>query len=119
MLIARDGGCTKPGCTVGAYGCQVHHAVTDWARGGNTNVDERGPACGPDNRPVGEGGYTTTSPPAATWNGSPRPDSTTANPGSTITTAPELLLRPDDEPPVSGRDTREPGGPEPPDAAAA
>ncbi|MBJ7387211.1 MAG: DUF222 domain-containing protein, partial [Mycolicibacterium sp.] len=25
MLIARDGGCTKPGCTVGAYGCQVHH----------------------------------------------------------------------------------------------
>ncbi len=26
MLIARDGGCTKPCCTVGAYGCQVHHA---------------------------------------------------------------------------------------------
>ncbi|PRC48629.1 hypothetical protein C6A85_78875, partial [Mycobacterium sp. ITM-2017-0098] len=28
MLIAREGGCTKPGCTVGAYGCQVHHVVT-------------------------------------------------------------------------------------------
>ena len=28
MLIARDGGCTKPCCTVGAYGCQVHHAAT-------------------------------------------------------------------------------------------
>ena len=26
MLIARDGGCTKPCCTVGAYGCQAHHA---------------------------------------------------------------------------------------------
>ena len=31
MLIARDGGCTKPGCTVPAYGSQVHHAARDWA----------------------------------------------------------------------------------------
>ena len=31
MLIARDGGCTKPCCTVGAYGCQAHHADQDWA----------------------------------------------------------------------------------------
>ncbi len=34
MLIARDGGCTKPCCTVGAYGSQVHHVVADWAQGG-------------------------------------------------------------------------------------
>ena len=54
MLIARDGGCTKPCCPVGAYGCQVHHAATDWAEGGNTNVDELGLACGADNRLVGE-----------------------------------------------------------------
>ena len=61
MLIARDGGCTKPGCTVGAYGSQVHHVVADWADGGNTNIDELGLACGPDNRMVGEhGGWTTT-----------------------------------------------------------
>ncbi|PRC59144.1 hypothetical protein C6A85_24935, partial [Mycobacterium sp. ITM-2017-0098] len=52
MLIAREGGCTNPGCTVGAYGCQVHHVVTDWADGGNTNVNELGLACGPDNRSV-------------------------------------------------------------------
>ncbi|PQP53615.1 HNH endonuclease signature motif containing protein, partial [Mycolicibacterium austroafricanum] len=52
MLIARDGGCTKPCCTVGAYGSQVHHVVADWAKGGNTNVDELGLACGPDNRSV-------------------------------------------------------------------
>ncbi|BBY78377.1 HNH endonuclease [Mycolicibacterium parafortuitum] len=52
MLIARDGGCTKPCCTVGAYGSQVHHVVTDWARGGLTNIDELGLACGPDNRSV-------------------------------------------------------------------
>lgn len=61
MLIARDGGCTKPGCTVGAYGSEAHHAVTNWARGGNTNVDDMALACGPDNRMVHrDGGYTTT-----------------------------------------------------------
>jgi len=59
MLIARDGGCTKPGCTVPAYGCQVHHAARDWADDGLTNVDELGLACGPDNRMVGPGGWTT------------------------------------------------------------
>ncbi len=42
MLIARDGGCTKPGCTVPAYGSQVHHAARDWADDGQTNVDELG-----------------------------------------------------------------------------
>jgi hypothetical protein len=59
MLIARDGGCTKPGCTVPAYGSQVHHAARDWADDGLTNVDELGLACGPDNRMVGPGGWTT------------------------------------------------------------
>ncbi|HEX2212105.1 MAG TPA: DUF222 domain-containing protein, partial [Mycobacterium sp.] len=61
MLIARDGGCTKPCCTVPAYGSQVHHALRDWADGGNTNVNELALACGPDNRLVGKtGGWTTT-----------------------------------------------------------
>ena len=59
MLIARDGGCTKPNCTVPAYGSQVHHAARDWADGGNTNVDEMGLACGPDNRMVGPDGWKT------------------------------------------------------------
>jgi hypothetical protein len=60
MLIARDGGCTKPCCPVGAYGSQVHHAVADWANDGNTNVDDMTLACPPDNRMVGPGGYTTS-----------------------------------------------------------
>lgn len=59
MLIARDGGCTKPGCPVPAYGTQVHHAARDWADNGQTNVDELGLACGPDNRMVGPDGWTT------------------------------------------------------------
>ena len=89
MLIARDGGCTKPGCTVPAYGSQVHHAARDWADDGQTNVDELGLACGPDNRMVGperldhpDQRRTTTS------NGSRRRTSTPARPASTTTTAP-------------------------------
>ncbi|MGV0795290.1 DUF222 domain-containing protein, partial [Mycolicibacterium sp. XJ1819] len=52
MLIARDGGCTKPGCTIGAYGSQAHHVTTDWAHGGHTNIDDLGLACPPHNRSV-------------------------------------------------------------------
>ena len=59
MLIARDGGCTKPGCTVPAYGTQAHHAVLDWTDGGLTNVDDLALACGPDNRMVATDGWTT------------------------------------------------------------
>ena len=59
VLIARDGGCTKPGCTVGAYGTQVHHAAQDWRHGGQTNVDDLGLACGADNRLVDGGAWST------------------------------------------------------------
>jgi len=59
MLIARDGGCTKPGCTVPAYGTQVHHAARDWADDGQTNVDDMGLTCPPDNRLVGPNGWDT------------------------------------------------------------
>jgi hypothetical protein len=58
-LIARDGGCTKPSCTVPAYGTQVHHAALDWTYGGLTNVNHMALACGPDNRMVGPQGWTT------------------------------------------------------------
>jgi hypothetical protein len=44
---------------VPAYGSQVHHAARDWAHNGQTNVDELGLACGPDNRMVGPGGWET------------------------------------------------------------
>ncbi|MDO3403389.1 DUF222 domain-containing protein [Mycolicibacterium neoaurum] len=59
MLIARDGGCTKPCCTAGAYRCQVHHGDRDFAEGGYTNVDDLTLACECDNRMVRPGGYTT------------------------------------------------------------
>jgi hypothetical protein len=114
MLIARDGGCTKPGCTVGAYGSQVHHAVVDWSEGGNTNVDETALACGPDNRLATDGGWTTTinerhepewAPPQHLDNGQARIN---------FHHRPELLLRPPEEPkPQPDNNTGQPGGPAP------
>jgi Domain of unknown function (DUF222) len=59
VLYALDRGCTRPGCTAPPYWCQVHHAVKDFAKGGQTNIDELTLACGPDNRLVDEKGWTT------------------------------------------------------------
>ncbi len=42
----------------GAY-CQVHHAVSDWAHDGQTNVDDLTLACPKDNRSVKPGGWKT------------------------------------------------------------
>ena len=88
MLIARDGGCTKPHCTVTAYGCQVHHAVLDWTDGGLTNVNDNALACGCDNRMVGPG----VGPPASTnstKSSGSRPHTwTPGKPASTTTTNP-------------------------------
>ena len=59
VLLARDRGCTRPGCTVAGAQCQVHHAVNDWAQGGQTNVDDLALGCPKDNRSVKPGGWTT------------------------------------------------------------
>ena len=115
MLIARDGGCTKPGCTVPAYGSQVHHAARDWADGGLTNIDELTLACPPDNRLVGPGGWTTRInddtdvewiPPAHLDTGQARVNNYHR---------PERLFRPpEDEPTTDQPDQHDqPGGPEP------
>jgi hypothetical protein len=117
MLIARSGGCTKPGCTVPPYGTQVHHAGRDWAHGGLTNIDELGLACAPDNRMVEPGGWATRIngdtdvewiPPAHLDTGQARVNDYHR---------PERLFRPPDDEPTAdqpGRpQTHEPGGPEP------
>ncbi|WP_066896628.1 HNH endonuclease signature motif containing protein [Mycolicibacterium houstonense] len=59
MLFARDRGCTRPGCTACGNRCQVHHAQQDFAKGGRTNADEMALGCGPDQRLVGPGKWTT------------------------------------------------------------
>ncbi|VEG45573.1 protein of uncharacterised function DUF222 [Mycolicibacterium flavescens] len=98
MLIARDGGCTKPCCTVGAYGCQVHHVEADWSKGGNTNVDELGLACGADNRSVNEdGGWTTRMNERCEVEWLPPPELDTGQARLNYYHRPERLLRPPDE----------------------
>ena len=59
-LFARDRGCTHPHCTQPAAQCQAHHAVTDWQHGGNTDITDLTLACGPHNRLVDTGRWTTT-----------------------------------------------------------
>ena len=59
VLYARDRGCTFPGCTAPAYHSEVHHRSADWADGGLTNIDDETLACGPDNRRIKPGGWTT------------------------------------------------------------
>ncbi|QFS92150.1 hypothetical protein FIV07_15405 [Mycobacterium sp. THAF192] len=99
MLIARDGGCTKPGCTVGAYGSQAHHVVADWNDGGNTNVDELGLACGPDNRAVSPDGWTTRMNERGEVEWIPPPALDTGQTRINTYHRPERLLRPPDQQP--------------------
>jgi len=117
MLIASQGGCTKPSCAVGAYGSQVHHALTDWIDGGNTNVDELALACGPDNRMVGgPDGWSTTINSRGEVEWTPPPQLDTGQARINYYHRPERLLRPpDDLKPQRDNDTGEPGGPAPPE----
>ena len=133
MLIARDGGCTKPCCTVGAYGCQIHHASQDWAHGGHTNVDDMTLACGGDNRSVEDGRWHTTINTRGECEWTPPPDLDHGQSRINYHHRPEALLKPRDNQPTpepkpesTQRKSKrhngthaEPGGPEPPDHQAA
>jgi Domain of unknown function (DUF222) len=138
MLIARDGGCTKPCCTVGAYGCQVHHASQDWAKGGNTNIDDMALACGTDNRGVDDGGWQTTINTRGECEWTPPPALDHGQSRINYYHRPEALLRPPEDratpeltllkrkrhnathvKPRVLDPTETPGGPEPPDNQAA
>jgi hypothetical protein len=112
MLIARDGGCTKPGCTVPAYGSQVHHAARDWADGGQTNVDELALACGPDNRAVGPGGWSTRINADHDVEWIPPPALDTGQIRVNGYHRPERLYRPPEDE-LGAEDDLRPGGPEP------
>ena len=59
VLHATDRGCSFPECAVPGYACQVHHATCDWAHGAPTDIDTLTFACGPHNRLVTHGGWST------------------------------------------------------------
>ncbi|WP_425004603.1 DUF222 domain-containing protein, partial [Mycolicibacterium sp. S3B2] len=112
MLIARDGGCTKPGCTVGAYGSQAHHVVADWTDGGNTNVDELGLACGPDNRAVSPDGWSTRMNERGEVEWIPPPPLDTGQTRINTYHRPERLLRPPDQQPPNPSTSSRSGDPD-------
>ncbi|OBK21286.1 hypothetical protein A5634_10460 [Mycobacterium asiaticum] len=58
VLLAKDRGCTRPGCTVPGYWTQVHH-LEGWFAKRRTHIDELTLACGPDNRLVELRNYIT------------------------------------------------------------
>ncbi|HEY0167869.1 MAG TPA: DUF222 domain-containing protein [Jatrophihabitans sp.] len=55
-LIARDGGCTFPGCDKPPEWCQRHH-ITAWADGGTTDLDNLTLVCGYHHREFTRGGW--------------------------------------------------------------
>jgi hypothetical protein len=57
-LIARDRGCTFPGCDRSAAQSEIHHA-TDWALGGPTDIDNLAIACGYHNTEAPRMGWRT------------------------------------------------------------
>ena len=93
MLIARDGGCTKPCCAVGPYGCEAHHAKTPWRHGGHTNVNDMALACGTDNRDA-EDGWTTAINARGECEWTPPPDLDHGQSRINYHHRPEALLRP-------------------------
>jgi hypothetical protein len=56
-LIARDGGCTFPGCDKPPEWCQRHH-ITAWADGGRTDLDNLTLLCGHHHREFDRTGWT-------------------------------------------------------------
>jgi hypothetical protein len=56
-LIARDGGCTFPGCDKPPEWCQRHHIIA-WADGGRTDLDNLTLVCGYHHREFERAGWT-------------------------------------------------------------
>jgi hypothetical protein len=99
ICYARDGGCTRPGCTQPGYYSEVHHSP-DWSPDGKTDADCLYFACGPDHKLVTDGHYQTslTDTGRLAWiDGTQPPEVNHAH-------HPEELLRGDTDPPDNDDD---------------
>ena len=114
MLIGRDGGCTKPCCTVRRLRQPGPPRRPRLDRRRTTNVDDLGLACGPDNRMVGEGGWTTRINAHHEVEWIPPPHLDTGQARINHYHRPERLLQPPDDPQALPDNTI--GEPTPPDA---
>jgi Domain of unknown function (DUF222) len=98
VLHALERGCTRPGCTAPGYWSQVHH-VERWAVGGETDITNSTLACGPDNRLVEEGGWTTRKRKDGRTEWIPPPHLDTGQSRVNDYHHPERYLRPEDDDP--------------------
>jgi hypothetical protein len=71
-VIARDEHCVWPGCDQPPSRCEVHHAITHWADGGNTSVTNSALLCWYHHQLVDAKGITMH------WTGKPSADTTAA-----------------------------------------
>ncbi|MFZ0833248.1 MAG: DUF222 domain-containing protein, partial [Mycobacterium sp.] len=92
VLYATERGCTRPGCDIPAYWCEVHHATTDWAKDGKTDIDDLTLACGPDNRDVKDGGWKTKKRNDGTTEWIPPPELDHGQPRTNTYWHPEKML---------------------------
>jgi Domain of unknown function (DUF222) len=99
VLYAKDRGCTRPGCDVRGYWCEVHH-VEDWATTHCTDINTLTLACGADHPLVEPGGWTTRKRNDGTTEWIPPPHLDYGQPRTNTFHHPEKLLADgdDDEP---------------------
>ena len=97
VLHARERGCTRPGCTVGGYHSQVHHAVADWKNGGHTDIEDLTFGCGPDNRMIEKTGWRTRKRKDGRTEWLPPPDLDTGQTRVNNFHHPEKYLLPEDD----------------------
>jgi hypothetical protein len=98
VLYAKDRGCTRPGCGVPGYECEVHH-VEGWATTRCTDVNTLTLACGSDHLLVEPGGWTTRKRKDGTTEWIPPPHLDHGQPRINSFHHPEKLLTEQDDDP--------------------
>jgi Domain of unknown function (DUF222)/HNH endonuclease len=95
VLYAKDRGCTRPGCDVSGYYCEVHH-VQDWSRTHRTDINQLTLVCGSDHRLVEPDGWATRKRSDGNTEWIPPPHLDHGQSRVNTTHHPEKLLRADD-----------------------
>jgi hypothetical protein len=96
VLYAKDRGCTRPGCDIPGYWCEVHH-VEEWATTHCTDINQLALACGSDHPLVEPGGWTTRKRANGDTEWIPPPHLDYGQPRSNTFHHPEKLLAENDE----------------------
>jgi hypothetical protein len=96
VLYAKDRGCTRPGCDMPGYWCEVHH-VADWATTHCTDVNTLTLACGSHHPLVEPGGWTTRKRANGDTEWVPPPHLDHGQPRTNAYHHPEKLLADDDD----------------------